>query len=31
MLLREPCDLCEDMKYGPLCFKFCPVDAITLE
>jgi ferredoxin len=31
MLLREPCDLCEDMKYGPLCVKFCPVDAITLE
>ena len=31
MLLREPCDLCEEMKYGPMCVKFCPVDAITLE
>lgn len=31
MLLREPCDLCEDMKYGPMCVKFCPVDAVTLE
>ena len=31
MLLREACDLCEEMKYGPMCVKACPVDAITLE
>lgn len=31
MLLREPCDLCEGMEYGPMCVKFCPVDAITIE
>jgi ferredoxin len=31
MLLREPCDLCSEMKYGPMCVKICPVDAITLE
>lgn len=32
MLLREACDLCEDMEdYGPLCIQFCPTDAITLE
>ena len=30
MLLREACDLCEDMELGPMCVKFCPVDAITL-
>ena len=29
MLLREACDLCEDMDLGPLCIKFCPVDAIS--
>jgi ferredoxin len=31
MLLREACDLCEDMDQGPLCIKACPVDAITLD
>lgn len=31
MLLREGCDLCSDMEHGPMCIKFCPVDAITLE
>jgi len=31
MLLREPCDLCEQMPYGPMCEKFCPVNAITVE
>ena len=31
MLLREGCDLCEDMDdYGPMCVAFCPQDAITL-
>ncbi|MFO7643376.1 MAG: 4Fe-4S binding protein [Desulfosarcina sp.] len=30
MLLREACDLCQDMDLGPLCVKFCPVDAITM-
>ena len=30
MLLREPCDLCSGMKYGPMCVKICPVDAISL-
>ncbi|MHB8205664.1 MAG: 4Fe-4S binding protein [Desulfomonilaceae bacterium] len=30
MLLREPCDLCNGMKYGPMCVKICPVDAISL-
>jgi ferredoxin len=30
MLLREPCDLCSGMSYGPMCVKICPVDAITL-
>ncbi len=30
MLLRESCDLCEDMEYGPMCARFCPVDAITV-
>jgi ferredoxin len=29
MLLREPCDLCADMKYGPMCVKICPVNAIS--
>ena len=30
MLLREGCDLCEDMDdYGPMCVAFCPVDAIS--
>lgn len=29
MLLREACDLCSDMKYGPMCVKVCPVDAIS--
>lgn len=29
MLLREACDMCEDMDLGPMCIKFCPVDAIT--
>lgn len=31
MLLREACDLCEEMSMGPMCVKFCPVDAITVE
>ncbi|MGM0427623.1 MAG: hypothetical protein ACQEQ7_10350 [Thermodesulfobacteriota bacterium] len=31
MLLRESCDLCEDLDEGPLCIKFCPVDAISME
>ena len=29
MLLREACDLCEEMDLGPMCIKFCPFDAIT--
>lgn len=29
MLLREACDLCEEMKYGPMCVQFCPTEAIT--
>lgn len=29
MLLREACDMCEEMDMGPMCVKFCPVDAIT--
>ena len=28
MLLREPCDLCQDREGGPLCLAFCPVEAI---
>ena len=31
MLLREACDLCEEMDLGPMCVKFCPVNAITEE
>ena len=31
MLLREPCDLCQDLEGGPLCLRFCPVDAIYLD
>ncbi len=32
ILLREGCDLCEDMEdYGPLCVAICPVDAISYE
>jgi Fe-S-cluster-containing dehydrogenase component len=31
MLLREACDLCEEMELGPMCVQFCPVDAITEE
>lgn len=31
MLLREGCDLCEEMDQGPMCVKFCPVNAITQE
>lgn len=31
MLLREACDLCEGTDHGPLCVKFCPVDAITAQ
>ena len=31
MLLREPCDLCDDREGGPLCLSFCPVDAIYLD
>ena len=29
MLLREACDLCAEMELGPMCIRFCPVDAIT--
>jgi ferredoxin len=29
MLLREACDLCEEMDLGPMCIKFCPFDAIS--
>ena len=29
MLLREGCDLCDEMDLGPMCIKFCPADAIT--
>ena len=29
MLLREACDLGEEMDLGPMCIKFCPFDAIT--
>jgi Fe-S-cluster-containing hydrogenase component 2 len=28
-LLREACDLCEEMDLGPMCVKFCPFDAIS--
>ena len=28
-LLREACDLCEEMDLGPMCIKFCPFDAIS--
>lgn len=31
MLLREPCDLCNDVEDGPFCIRFCPVDAISME
>ena len=31
MLLRESCDLCEDIDDGPLCIRFCPVNAISME
>lgn len=31
MLLRESCDLCSGTDTGPLCMKFCPVGAISLE
>ena len=31
MLLREACDMCEEMDLGPMCVLFCPVDAITEE
>jgi ferredoxin len=31
MLLREPCDLCQDREAGPLCLQSCPVDAIYLD
>jgi ferredoxin len=30
-LLREACDMCEEMDLGPLCIKFCPVNAISEE
>jgi ferredoxin len=30
MLLREPCDKCSGMDYGPMCIKICPVNAISL-
>lgn len=31
ILLRESCDLCEGVEGGPLCIRFCPHDAISLE
>lgn len=31
MLLREACDLCAGMDGGPMCARFCPVDAISVE
>jgi len=31
MLLREACDLCEDVETGPMCIQVCPFDAIYLE
>ncbi len=31
MLLREACDLCSDLEGGPMCIKFCPVDAIFVD
>jgi len=31
MLLREACDLCSDLEGGPICVRFCPVDAISVE
>jgi len=31
LLLREPCDLCNDREDGPLCLQFCPVNAISLD
>jgi ferredoxin len=30
MLLREPCDKCSEMSYGPMCVKICPVNAVSL-
>ncbi len=30
LLLRQPCDLCNDREEGPLCIQFCPVEAISL-
>ncbi len=30
MLLRESCDLCDDMDEGPLCIAFCPTNAISM-
>jgi Fe-S-cluster-containing hydrogenase component 2 len=31
MLLREPCDLCQDRDSGPLCLQVCPVEAVYLD
>jgi len=31
MLLREACDLCSDLEDEPMCVRFCPVDAISVE
>jgi len=30
MLLRESCDLCDDVDDGPLCITFCPTGAISM-
>ncbi len=31
MLLREACDLCEDMDGGPMCIAVCPFEAVYQE
>ncbi len=31
MLLREACDLCEDIDEGPMCVSVCPFDAVYTE
>jgi len=31
ILLREACDLCGDVEGGPLCVRFCPQNAISVE
>ncbi len=31
MLLREACDLCEDVDGGPMCVSVCPFNAVYTE